>query len=251
MTRSAWYIGCHADEIGDSAILVGDPARIARLAALLDAPHMLEEKRGLRAVTGERNGRRVTAVAFGMGAPIATIVLHELRDLGVHTFLRIGTAQVMPPAALGQFVLADAALRAEGASLTYAPAGYPAAADFDLNAALRARLRKSGRGWRAGVFATYDGFYSQMFALSDGQRRVIDDLRQDLVRYRILATDMETSALLAVGRLLGARASSLCMGTVNGLTQETLPQAAQAICEREMFEIALDVLAALPKPAEE
>jgi uridine phosphorylase len=104
----------------------------------MERPQMLDEKRGLRAVTGWRGGRRITAAAFGMGAPIAAIVLHELRELGVHTFLRIGTAQVMPPATLGDFVLADAAMRAEGASLTYAPAGYPAAADFDLNAALRA-----------------------------------------------------------------------------------------------------------------
>ncbi|SRR5579883_164268 len=251
MTRSAWYIGCRADEIGDSAILVGDPGRIPRLARALDRPQMLDERRGLRAVTGWRGERRITAVAFGMGAPIAAIVLHELRDLGVHTFLRIGTAQVMPPAALGDFVLADAAMRAEGASLTYAQAGYPAAADFDLNAALRARLGRSRRAWRAGVFATYDGFYSQMFALNDGQRRAIEGLRQDLLRHRILAMDMETSAVLTIGRLLGARASSFCMGTVDGLTQATLPPSDQATREQEMFDIALDVLAALAAPAED
>jgi uridine phosphorylase len=250
MTKSAWYIGCRADEVGGSAILVGDPARIGRLAEAMDRPQMLDEKRGLRVVTGWRGQRRISAAAFGMGAPIATIVMHELRDLGVHTFLRIGTAQVMPPATLGDFVLADAAMRAEGASLTYAHAGYPAAADFDLNAALRARLAKSGRNWRAGIFASYDGFYSQMFALDDGQRRAIDDLRQDLQRHHILATDMETSALLTVGRLFGARASSLCMGTVNGLTQETLSASEQAVREREMFEVALDALAALPEPEE-
>jgi uridine phosphorylase len=89
-----------------------------------------------------------------------------------------------------------------------------------------------------------------MFALDDGQRRGIDDLRRDLQRHRILATDMETSALLRVGRLLGARASSLCMGTVNGLTQETLSPSEQAVCERDMFEVALDVLATLPEPEE-
>ena len=60
-----------------------------------------------------------------MGAPIATIVLHELFDLGVRAFLRIGTAMVMPPAKLGDLVLADGAYRAEGTSSTYAPLGYP------------------------------------------------------------------------------------------------------------------------------
>jgi uridine phosphorylase len=248
MTKSAWYIGCKADEVGDSAILIGDPGRIPRIAKVLERSIFLDEKRGLRTVTGWRNGRRITATAFGMGAPIATIVLQELRDLGVHTFLRIGTAQVVPPAVLGDFVLADGAMRVEGTSGTFAPAGYPAVADFDLNSALRRRLAESRRHSHAGVFATYDGFYSQMFVLSDGQRRVIDDLRQDIQRYRILATDMETSALLTVGRLIGARVSSLCMGTVDALTQATLPMDQQAVCEQEMFAIALDSLASLPAP---
>ena len=87
-----------------------------------------------------RAGMRVTATAFGMGGPIAAIVLHELFDLGVRTFLRVGTAMAMPPAKLGDFVLADGAFRDDGTSRTYAPLGYPAVADFDLGAALRAAL---------------------------------------------------------------------------------------------------------------
>ena len=109
------------------------------------SPIFLEENRGLRTVTGSRSGRRVTASAFGMGGPIAAIVLHELFDLGVRRFLRIGTAMVMPPAKLGDLVLADGAVRGEGTSLTYAPIGYPAVADFDLGAALRAALSRHAR----------------------------------------------------------------------------------------------------------
>jgi uridine phosphorylase len=246
MSKTAWYIGCKAEEVGEAAILIGDPARIARIAKHLDDPKMLEEKRGLRTVTGSRRGRRITASAFGMGSPIATIVLHELFELGVRTFLRIGTAQVFQPAVLGDFVLAEGALRAEGTSATYVPLNYPAVADFALGTALRGRLERSERRWHAGVFGTYDGFYSQMFGLSEGERHMLAGLRADIQRYRILAIDMETSALLTVGRILGARVSSLCMGTVDGLTQEVLPPAAQAACEADMFEIALDALAGLP-----
>ena len=43
----------------------------------------------------------ITATAFGMGGPIGAIVLHELFDLGVRTFIRVGTAMAMPPAKLG------------------------------------------------------------------------------------------------------------------------------------------------------
>lgn len=251
MTRSAWYIGCREDEVGEAAILVGDRARIDRIAEHLDRPQLVEENRGLRTVTGIRAGRRITVSAFGMGGPIAAIVLHELFDLGVRRFLRIGTAMVMPPARLGDFVLADGALRGDGASRSYAPIGYPAVADFDLGAALRAALVARGVAWRAGIFGTYDGFYTEMFALSEGPRRMIDGLREEVRRLGLIATDMETATLLTAGRVLGARTASLCLGTVDGLTQEKIGAAALDAQERLMFEIALDaVVASLPAESE-
>ncbi len=244
MNRRAWYIGCRDDEIGEAAILVGDRARIERIAEHLDSPRFVEENRGLRTVTGSRAGRRITVSAFGMGGPIAAIVLHELFDLGVRHFLRIGTAMVMPPAKIGDFVLADGAVRGEGTSRTYAPIGYPAVADFDLGAALRSALSKRKASWRAGVFGTYDGFYTEMFALSSGQKQMIDRLRDEIRRLGLIATDMETATLLTAGRVLGARAASLCLGTVDGLTQETIGAAELETRERDMFEISLDAIVA-------
>jgi uridine phosphorylase len=250
MNRRAWYIGCGEDEIGEAAILVGDRARIDRIAEHLETPRFVEENRGLRTVTGLRAGRRVTVSAFGMGGPIAAIVLHELFDLGVRHFLRIGTAMVMPPAKLGEFALAEGAVRGEGTSRTYAPIGYPAVADFNLGAALRGALSRRGARWRAGVFGTYDGFYTEMFALSAGQARMIDGMREEIRRLGLIATDMETATLLTTGRVLGARVASLCLGTVDGLTQEKLAAAELETREREMFEIALDaIVASLPQPA--
>ena len=244
MGRRAWYIGCSEDEIGEAAILVGDRARIDRIGEHLEAPRILEENRGLRTVTGMWGGHRITASAFGMGGPIAAIVLHELFDLGVRLFLRIGTAMVMPPAKLGDFVLADGAVRGEGTSRTYAPIGYPAIADFELGAALRGALSKRGAPWRAGVFGTYDGFYTEMFALSSGQARMIDGMREEIRRLGLIATDMETATLLTAGRVLGARTASLCLGTVDGLTQQKIAAEELASRERELFEIALDALVA-------
>ena len=244
MSRSAWYIGCRDDQIGEAAILVGDRARIARIAEHLEDPQFVEENRGLRTVTGVRAGRRVTVSAFGMGGPIAAIVLHELFDLGVRHFLRIGTAMVMPPAKLGDFVLADGAVRGEGTSRTYAPIGYPALADFDLGVALRTALTKRKASWRSGVFGTYDGFYTEMFALSSGEKQMIDGLREEIRRLGLIATDMETATLLTAGRVLGARTAVLCLGTVDGLTQEKIGAAEFEVRERDMFEIALDAIVA-------
>jgi uridine phosphorylase len=244
MTRSSWYIGCREDEVGEAAILVGDRARVDRIAEHLEAPHFIEENRGLRTVTGTFAGRRITVSAFGMGGPIAAIVLHELFDLGLRNFLRIGTAMVMPPAKLGDFVLADGAVRGEGTSRTYAPLGYPALADFDLSAALRAALIEQRAPWRAGIFGTYDGFYTEMFALSAGEKKMIDGLREEIRRLGLIATDMETATLLTAGRVLGARTASLCLGTVDGLTQEKIGAGELEVQERALFQIALNAIVA-------
>jgi len=249
MTRAgqvatAWYIGARREAVGDAAILVGDPARIDRIADHLTAVDFLPESRGLRTITGLRGGRRITVSAFGMGAPIATIVLHELAALGVRTFLRIGTAMAMPPVTLGDFVLADGALRAEGTSVTYAPLGFPAVADFDLNTVLRARLRQAQRPWHAGIFATHDGFYTEMFVISGERRAMADTLKDTVEQLGLIGIDMETSALLTAARVLGVRASTLCIATVDARTQEKIDGAAMARAETDLFEVALDALAA-------
>lgn len=245
-TQTAWYIGADRAEVGEAAILIGDPARIDRIATHMSDVHRVAENRGLRTITGTREGRRVTVSAFGMGAPIAAIVLHELYALGIRNFLRIGTAMAVPPARIGDFVLADGALRADGTSDSYAPRGFPAISDFELNTCLRERLAASQRTSHAGIFGTWDGFYTEMFGISGARRQMIDGLKRDIERMGLIGTDMETSALLVAARVLGARASTLCVATVDAFTQEKIAEEAMAAAEGELFEIALDAITALP-----
>jgi uridine phosphorylase len=245
-SNTAWYIRADRSEVGDAAILVGDPARIDRIAERMSDVHRVKENRGLRTITGTYVGRRVTVSAFGMGAPIAAIVLHELFALGIRTFLRIGTAMAIPPARLGDFVLADGALRADGTSDSYAPRGYPAIADFELNTRLRALLKSSPRTWHAGLYGTWDGFYTQMFGLSGERREMIGTLKRDIERLGLVGTDMETAALLVAARVLGARASTLCVATVDAFTQAKIADDDMATAEAELFGIALDAVTAIP-----
>ncbi len=151
------------------------------------------------------------------------------------------------PPPIGDFVLADGALRAEGTSDSYAPRGFPAIADFDLNSALREPAEhRLAVPWHAGIFGTYDGFYTEMFGLSGARREMIGSLKKDIERMGLIGTDMETSALLVAARVLGARASTLCVATVDAHSQEKIAESAMAEAEVELFEVALDALAALP-----
>jgi uridine phosphorylase len=51
--------------------------------------------------------------------------------------------------------------------------------------------------------------------------------------------------LLTAARILGVRASTLCIATVDANTQEKIDDALMAKLERDMFEIALDAMQAM------
>jgi uridine phosphorylase len=52
--------------------------------------------------------------------------------------------------------------------------------------------------------------------------------------------------LLTAARILGARASTLCVATVDAHTQAKIEDDAMAAAEAELFEVALDAITALP-----
>ncbi|MDE1949383.1 MAG: nucleoside phosphorylase [Burkholderiales bacterium] len=243
--RRAWYLGCTAAEVAPRALLVGDPQRVERIARRLDEVRRPPEQRGLATVSGRFRGCPVTVSAFGMGAPIAAIVMHELFDLGVRRFIRIGTAMATAPVELGDFVLADAAYRGEGTSASYARAGYPASADFELGVEMRRALRVLGsRPWHAGLFGSYDGFYTEMFALDETRPRPSQALLADFDELGLLAADMETSALLTAGRRLGAQTASLCVASVDAKSRRKLDAERMAAAEQDLFTVALAALVA-------
>lgn len=240
--QRSWYLGATPAQVADRALLVGDRGRIERIAARLDRPEFLNDDRGLWTVTGEYEGVPVTAAAFGMGAPIATVVLHELWSIGTRSFLRLGTVMRLPPGPLGEMLLAEAALRGESTSGTYVPDGYPAFADYQLQTAVRRELELSGQPWDAGVYASYDGFYTEMLALRERDREAVTARVSELCALGVLGLDMETSAVLAVARALGGRAASLCLATVAWEDAERMGDAERGEAEERLVDIGLAAL---------
>jgi uridine phosphorylase len=244
MPDRAWFLRCSADEVADRAVLVGDRGRVEKAATLLEDAAVLNQDRGLMVVTGRYHGHLVTVAAFGMGAPIAGVVLHELAMLGVRRFLRLGTVLGIGGTSLGDFVLAEGAVRNESTSGTYLPAGFPAIADHELNTALRATLSAGTRPWTAGLIASYDGFYTEMFAAEPERAEATQARMTELGRYGVKAVDMETSAVLVVARAVGASGASLCLASVDGVTQEKLSDG-RAEAELELLKTGLAALTSL------
>lgn len=241
--KRAWYTGHSADELGDSAILVGDPDRVDRIGALLEDPVFLPVKRGLKTVTGRWNGRKTSVAAFGMGAPIATIVLHEFADLGIARFVRIGTAMYFPPVRGGAFLISDKAIGFDGTSPAYGvPAGQPVAAASGLAEALAGAATEAGETPYRGLYATYDAFYRDMFGIDPAGDTRAQKMRRDMAARGVMAVDMETSALLAAGRDLGVDVATLCYGTVDAISQAKLDAEALDRGERQLFRVALNAI---------
>jgi len=239
----AWYLRCSAEDVAERGVLVGDRGRVLVAAEMLDDARILNEDRGLTTATGSWRGTPITVSAFGMGAAIAAVVLHELSALGLKSVVRLGTALAVGPTTLGDLVVADSALRGEATSATYVPSGYPAAPDLDLTLALRDASRASGRPTTVGMIASYDGFYSELFVDSTmpGSRSV--DVAE-LVGMGVVGLDMESSAVLAIGRALGVRSGVLCLASVDGRDHSKLEGDDRVKAEQDLLAAGFDALCA-------
>ena len=241
--RQGWYLQCKAGDIAERVVLVGDPGRVEVFGRHLEGARTVNADRALLTSTGQYNGVPVTVAAFGMGAPIMAVVLEEVAWLGAQVVLRAGTAMaVADPAWLGHFSVPVAALRGEHTSATYVPPEYPAAADPTLVAHALAELERLGRQSHGGLMASYDGFYSELFLMAEEGQQVSTPQLGRLRALGVEAADMETSALLAIGRYRGLRCASLCAITVDMETRRALRGEERARTEEALVRAALETV---------
>ena len=135
--------------------------------------------------------------------------MEELAAIGADTFIRIGTCggihmDVCP----GDVVVASGAIRFEHTSLEYAPIEFPAVADFNITAALKAASEDLGYRTHVGIVQCKDSFYGQH---SPEKSPVYYELLQKWESWKRLgvkASEMESSALFVVAAALGVRCGS-------------------------------------------
>ncbi|UOR00304.1 nucleoside phosphorylase [Leucobacter allii] len=240
--REAWYLHCTPEQVGEDAIIVGDRGRVLLATELLEDAVLLNEDRGLTTATGTYRGRRITVSAFGMGAPIAAVVVDELASIGVRRVLRLGTVMTAGPSELGDLVIAHGAIRGEGTSQAYLPIEYPAVADFALTAHVEAAARATGRGVRSGIYDTADGFYTDMMLRDDPAGQ--EALAERRLAQHVVGIDMETSAVFVVARARGIAAASLCLASVSGADFSKLEAEERRDAELELLRAGLEALAA-------
>ena len=205
-----YHVGLAEQDVGKYVLVPGDPGRTPMIARYLEDAREVAFSREYRTFTGKVDGTTVSTMSTGMGGPSVAIGIEELNELGVHTFLRVGTCgAAQPEIKMGDVVIALGAVRSEGTPDGYVPKEYPAVASLDVVNALVEAAEASGVPYHVGLMRSVDALYSDLVP----DRMPRPNVREELElwsRAGILCNDMETSTLLIVSRLRKLRA-----GTIN------------------------------------
>ena len=187
------------------ALMPGDPKRVDVIASCLDNVKELTFNREYRSIVGEYKGMRVIGISTGMGGSSVAIAIEELKNIGVNTMIRIGSAGAMQGNInLGDLIIAEGAIRDEGTSKNYIDAIYPAVADYKLLSHCVSAAEKLNYPYHTGVILSHESFY-------------YDEDEQDCKRWskkEVLGSDFETAALFTVGRLRKIHCASILNNVV-------------------------------------
>jgi uridine phosphorylase len=249
---SVYHLKIRPENLAENIILVGDPGRVSMISNFFDTLEFKSQNREILTHTGYYAGKRITVLSTGMGTDNIDIVLNELDalvniDLKTRTInpqkkslriIRIGTSGgLQPDLPVNSFVVSNYGLGFDGLIHYYAnnQSGMDAGLTnsilhyFDWTGPLpkpygvqaNAELLKlfTGKNFHNGITATASGFYGPQgrilrlgLAFPDFNRKLMDF---EYLNFKILNFEMETSALYALGRLLGHKTLTICVAIAN------------------------------------
>ncbi|MFD1565668.1 nucleoside phosphorylase [Haloarchaeobius amylolyticus] len=191
-------------ELTDIALIPGDPGRVDRIADHCDEAETIAENREYKVVNATYEGRELTICSTGIGCPSAAIAIEEMANVGVETFLRVGTTGALQSdIEIGDMVVATGAAKNEGTTKRYEAVEYPAVPDYDALSALVDAAQANDEDVHVGPIASDDAFYAET-----------GDTVADWEDAGLLAVEMEAAAVFSLARRKGLRAGAIC--TVDG-----------------------------------
>jgi len=228
-------------------ILVGDPGRVALVAAYFDSQECSVSSREFNTITGIYKGKRISVVSTGIGTDNIDIVMNELDALAnidfqtrtekptfrQLTIIRIGTSGGMQPELpLGCFLISEKSIGFDGMLNFYA--GRDSVSDLPFEEAMKKHLvwnkqlaapyvvdadeelvnRIGLDDMLRGVTISANGFYGPQgrvlrIDLADMQLNdKIESFRYG--KYKITNYEMEGSAIAGLSKLMGHKAMTVC-----------------------------------------
>jgi uridine phosphorylase len=224
--RHAHHLQLDADAIKGAtiALLPGDPGRVPAIAAMTTNAKEIANSREFRSFLGWIEDQPILVTSTGCGGPSTALCAEELAQLGVRTFIRVGsTGAIQEHIKVRDVVITQAAVRLEGASRTFAPIEYPAVADLDVVNALVQAAREDKASFHVGITASTDNFYQGQERYDSYSGFVPAHLRGSLSEWRQLKVanfEMEAATLLTMCATMGLRAGCICGVVANRTASE-------------------------------
>ncbi|WP_265110102.1 nucleoside phosphorylase [Halosolutus halophilus] len=208
-------------DVADIALIPGDPGRVDRIADHCDRAETIAQNREYKVVNATYEGRELTICSTGIGCPSAAIAIEELANVGVETFIRVGTTGALQSEIeIGDMIVATGAAKNEGTSKRYEAVEYPAVPDYDVLSALvdsaeaheeraAAQAADGASGEAAGrvhvgPIASDDAYYAETESYVD-----------DWEAAGLLSVEMEAAAVFSLARRKGLRAGAICTADGN------------------------------------
>ena len=249
---SVFHLHLKPEQLADKVILVGDPGRVATVASHFDSKECEVESREFRTITGTYKDKRITVVSTGIGCDNIDIVMNELDALANIDFrtryekdelkslelVRIGTCGgLQPNTPVGTFICSEISVGFDGLLNFYE--GRNAVCDLPLERALLNHLgwsgnicspapyaihaneemveRIAGGDMVRGITVACGGFFGPQ---GRKLRVPLADPHQEYDGRRITNFEMESSALAGLARLMGHKATTVCMVIANRVAKE-------------------------------
>lgn len=250
-----YHLNLHPEELGETIILVGDPGRVEHVSAKFDSIEVKRQNRELTTHTGISRGKRVSVVSTGMGTDNIDIVLTELDALAnvdlktmeikqekkSLNLIRIGTCGILQPdIPVNGFIAGEYGFGFDGLLQFYKHDGvsddnivrafveqtgwdetlpYPYCVPADSTL-----LKNIAHDMHKGITASAPGFFGPQGRQVRAPLR-FPELNRKIEAFnyegnRITNLEMECSAVYGLGRLLGHKTLTCCVGIANRVTGE-------------------------------
>lgn len=236
-----YHVALERGELAEHVLLVGDPGRVAKVAAHWDEVRVERSNREITTATGTYRGMPISCMSTGMGTDNVEIVLAEVMEItDAPTFIRVGSSGALQPQiALGDLIVSIGAVRLENTTDFYVHPGYPAIAHRDVVWALEAACRDLGHRFHLGITATASGFYAPQGRAMRTLPVRYPELAEELRRQGVVNLEMESSALFVLAGLAGLRSGTICAAYAQRVDGTFLEGAEKEAAEARCIEAGL------------
>lgn len=227
------HIGAKKGEIADTILLPGDPLRAKYIAeTYFEDVIQYNAVRGMYGYTGTYEGKRISVQGSGMGIPSISIYANELiTEYDVQKLIRVGTCGAMQKNVnIRDIILAQGATTdSQMNRMTFGGIDYAPLADFEL-------LKTAYDLATEKELTTHVGnvFTSDMFYRDNGE-----EINNLLTRYKVLAVEMETTALYTLAAKYNRQALAILTVSDHVITGEQTTSEERETSFNNMMELAL------------